>query len=67
MARYRMAGDSQRLPLLGYGRYDYVARMGSTSATPDGPGTAVSGQISATWHVAPDPNPRRHNRRLSGW
>jgi beta-glucanase (GH16 family) len=33
--------------VFGYGTYEFTMRMGSTSATPDGPGRAVSGSVSA--------------------
>jgi beta-glucanase (GH16 family) len=33
--------------LFGYGTYEFTMRMGSTSATPDGPGKPVSGSVSA--------------------
>lgn len=38
----------------GYGTYDFVARMSSTSATPNGAGTNVSGTISALFNYGAD-------------
>jgi len=40
-------GEIQSLTTYGYGTYEWVMRASSTSATPTGTGTAVSGQISA--------------------
>jgi len=40
-------GEIQSLTTYGYGTYDWVMRASSTSSTPTGSGTVVSGQISA--------------------
>jgi hypothetical protein len=41
-----VGGEVQFRDLLGYGTYEWVARMGSTSPTPDGAGGPVSGGVS---------------------
>ncbi|PYV73980.1 MAG: hypothetical protein DMG96_21580 [Acidobacteria bacterium] len=42
-----IGGELQSLTTYGYGTYDWVMRASSTSSTPTGAGTVVSGQISA--------------------
>jgi hypothetical protein len=41
-----VGGEVQFYQALGYGTYEWVARMGSTSPTPDGVGGAVKGGVS---------------------
>lgn len=38
----------------GYGTYEFCSRMGSTSATPNGGGTAVSGGVSSSFLISND-------------
>jgi endo-1,3-1,4-beta-glycanase ExoK len=42
-----VGGELQSLTTYGYGTYEWVMRASSTSSTPTGTGTVVSGQISA--------------------
>jgi endo-1,3-1,4-beta-glycanase ExoK len=42
-----VGGELQSLTTYGYGTYEWVMRASSTSSTPTGAGTVVSGQISA--------------------
>jgi endo-1,3-1,4-beta-glycanase ExoK len=42
-----VGGEIQSLTTYGYGTYDWVMRASSTSSTPTGSGSVVSGQISA--------------------
>jgi endo-1,3-1,4-beta-glycanase ExoK len=42
-----VGGEIQSLTTYGYGTYDWVMRTSSTSSTPTGTGSVVSGQISA--------------------
>jgi len=42
-----VGGEIQSLTTYGYGTYDWLMRTSSTSSTPTGTGSVVSGQISA--------------------
>lgn len=46
-------GEIKSKQVFGYGTYTFVMRMSSTSDTPDGPGSAASGSVSAGWNFLP--------------
>jgi endo-1,3-1,4-beta-glycanase ExoK len=49
-----IGGEVQSRQSFGYGRYDFVVRASSTSATPDGTGSSVSGQITGCFNFVND-------------
>ena len=49
-----VGGEVQSRQSFGYGRYDFVVRASSTSATPDGTGSSVSGQITGCFNFIND-------------
>jgi beta-glucanase (GH16 family) len=46
---HSVGGELQSLTTFGYGTYEWVMRASSTSSTPTGPGSVVSGQISGAF------------------
>jgi beta-glucanase (GH16 family) len=49
-----VGGEVQSTQLFGYGRYDFVVRASSTSPTPNGSGSSVSGQITGCFNFVND-------------
>jgi endo-1,3-1,4-beta-glycanase ExoK len=49
-----VGGQIQSLDTFGYGTYEWTMRASSTSATPNGPGSVVSGQISSGFSFVND-------------
>jgi endo-1,3-1,4-beta-glycanase ExoK len=47
-------GEIHSKELFGYGTYEFVMRVASTSTTPDGKGDAVSGSVSAAFNFVND-------------